>query len=263
MRGKIALGVLVLCVAAGYVGVQGWLAGQPLLPSALQWGEKGEAEPQAASGQSAAKAPVTAVISKTNVSASRLREVTEESAVEDLIQRTMEMAVGEKRDLGDKREGLVVHGKVLFEGFQLGPARMSESGRLTLASHGSDLPALEEADLGLHFKNGRLEASTSAVWLIADGKSEQISPPGLHAQHPCISPDGTQIAYSAQVLDSRNLPGTFGLYVYDVPSRRTLEVRYKRQQRAIPLFWQEGTLAVFEGGMESPINQVTFLKLAH
>jgi hypothetical protein len=262
MKGKIAVGVLVFCAAAGYVGVQGWMAEQPALPTTFQLEAKGGPEPKAAAGPAAAGASAGAGIVKKTVSASRLKEVTEETAVEDLLKRTMGMAVGEKRDLGGGREGLVLEGKVLFEGFQLGPARMSDSGRLTVASHGSDLPPLEEADLELHFKHGRLEVSTSTVWLISDGKQERISPPELHAQHPCISPDGTQIAYSGQTLDSRNLPGNFGLYVYDVPSGRTLAVRYKQPQRAIPLFWQEGTLAVFEGGMESPTNQVAFLKLA-
>jgi hypothetical protein len=181
--------------------------------------------------------------------------------VEDLLKHTMKKEVGEKRALGGNREHLVLDGKVVFEGFQLGPARMSESGRITLAAHDSGLAAMDNADLALHFKNGRLEASASAVWLLRDGKQERISPPELHAQHPCISPDGTQIAYSGQLLDAQNLPRAFGLYLYDVASGRTVAVRYKQQQRAIPLFWQEGTLAVFEGGNEAPTNQVTFLKL--
>jgi hypothetical protein len=261
MKGKIAVGVLVLSVAAGYVSVQGWLARQPTLPTTFNLEEKGAPEPQNAAPAAPAKQPPPPAASRLNISASRLREVTEEGVVEDLLKRTMEMAVGEKRELGGKRESLVLNGKVLFEGFQLGPARMSESGGVTVASLDSELPALEDADLELHFKNGKLEASSSAVWLIRDGKKERISPPELHAQHPCISPDGTQVAYSGQQLDGRKLPGAFGLYVYDVPSGRTLTVRYKKQQRAIPLFWQEGTLAVFEGGMESQTNQVTFLKM--
>jgi hypothetical protein len=261
MKGKIAVVVLVLSVAAGYVSVQGWLARQPSLPTTFNLEEKGAPEPQKALPEPAPKPPAATTVSRLNISASRLREVTDDAAVEDLLRQTTEMAVGERRDLGGKRESLVLNGRVLFEGFQLGPARMSASGRVTVASLESELPALEDADLELHFKNGRLEASASAVWLIWDGKKERISLPDLHAQHPCISPDGTQIAYSGQTLDGRKLPGAFGLYVYDVPSRRTLTVRYKKQQRAIPLFWQEGTLAVFEGGMESQTNQVTFLKL--
>lgn len=261
MKGKIAVGVLFLSLAAGYVSVQGWLARQPSLPTTFNLEEKGAPESQKDPPEAATKPPQAPAVSKLNISASRLREVTDEGAVEDLLKQTTEMAVGEKRDLGGKRESLVLKGKVLFEGFQLGPARMSDSGRVTLASLESELPALEDADLALHFKNGRLEASASAVWLIGDGKKERISLPELHAQHPCISPDGTQIAYSGQLLDGRKLPGAFGLYVYDVSSGKTLTVRYKKQQRAIPLFWQEGTLAVFEGGMESQTNQVTFLKL--
>ena len=258
MEGKIAVGVLVLCVAAGYVGVRGWVAGRSLLPTTFHLEEKGAPEPPPLNPPPVAPRPA---VPKASVSASRLREVTDETAVEDLLNRTMGMAVGEKRELGDNREHLVLNGKVVFEGFQLGPARMSESGRVTLTSQDSELPALEDADLALHFKNGRLEASASSVWLLSDGKKERISPPELHAQHPCISPDGTQIAYSGQVLDAQNLPRAFGLYLYDVASGRTLAVRFKKQQRAIPLFWQEGTLAVFEGGQEAMVNQVTFLKL--
>ncbi len=261
MKGKIAVGVLVLSVAAGYVSVQGWLARQPSLPTTFTLEEKAAPDPQNAPREDPPKPPPASAVPRFNISASRLREVTEESAVEDLLKQTLEMAVGEKRDLGGKRESLVLNGRVLFEGFQLGPARISDSGRVTLASLESELPALEDADLALHFKNGKLEASASAVWLIWDGKKERISLPELHAQHPCISPDGTQIAYSGQPLDERKLPGAFGLYLYDIPSGRTLTVRYKKPQRAIPLFWQEGTLAVFEGGMESQTNQVTFLKL--
>jgi hypothetical protein len=261
MKGKIAVGVLVLCAAAGYLGIQGWMAGQPVLPTTFSLEEKGPSEPQNVASTASQKPQARSTVPKVKISASRLREVKEESAVEDLLKRTMEMAVGEKREQGGHRESLVLNGKVLFEGFQLGPARMSDAGWVTVASLESELPALEDADLALHFKNGRLEASASAVWLIADGKKERISPPELHAQHPCISPDGSRIAYSGQELDSQNLPGAFGLYLYDIPSGRTLAVRYKRQQRAIPLFWQEGTLAVFEGGMESESNQVTFLKL--
>jgi hypothetical protein len=261
MKGKMALGVLVLCLAAGYVGVQGWMAGQSALPTTFHLEEKGAPEPQIGPPGAPPSAPVARKVFSASVAASRIREIREESAVEDQLKRTTEMAVGEKRNLGGKRESLVLNGQVLFEGFQLGPARISETGWVTVASLESELPPLEEADLALHFKNGRLEASASAVWLIGNGKKERISPPELHAQHPCISPDGTQIAYSAQSLDSRKLPGAFGLYLYDIPSGRTLAVRYKQQQRAIPLFWQEGTLAVFEGGMESQQNQVTFLKL--
>jgi hypothetical protein len=261
MKGKIAVGVLVLCGAAGYVGVRGWVAGQPILPTTFSLEDKGAPEPPPAAKPASGKGPVTVASPRAGIPASRLREVTDEAVVEDLLRRTMEMAVGEKRELGGNRERLVLNGKVLFEGFQLGPARMSESGSVTVASHDSELRALEDADLALHFKNGRLEASASAVWLLRDGKQERISPPELHAQHPCISPDGTRIAYSGQLLDSQNLPRAFGLYLYDIASGRTLAVRYKQQQRAIPLFWQEGTLAVFEGGQESPTNQVTFLKL--
>lgn len=258
MKGKIAVGVLVLCGAAGYVGVRGWVAARPALPTTFHLEEKGAPEPPSRTQPPVAARPAAP---KASVSASRLREVTDETAVEDLLNRTMEMAVGEKRELGGNREQLVLNGKVVFEGFQLGPARVSESGRVTLASQDSELPALEDADLALHFKNGRLEASASAVWLLRDGQTERISPPELHAQHPCISPDGTQIAYSGQVLDAQNVPRAFGLYLYNVASGRTLAVRYKKQQRAIPLFWQEGTLAVFEGGQEAMVNQVTFLKL--
>jgi hypothetical protein len=261
MKGKITVGVLVLSGAAGYVSVQGWLSRQPTLPTTFHLEEKGAPEPSNAIPEPTSKQPPSPPAPRLNISASRLREVTDGSAVEDLLKRTTEMAVGEKRDLGGKRESLVINGKVLFEGFQLGPARMSESGGVTVASLDSELPPLEDADLELHFKNGRLEASTSAVWLIRDGIKVQISPPELHAQHPCISPDGTQIAYSGQQIDGRKLPGAFGLYVYDVPSGRTLIVRYKKQQRAIPLFWQEGNLVVFEGGMESQTHQVTFLKM--
>jgi hypothetical protein len=259
MKGKIAVVVLVLCGAAGYAGVRGWVAGQPLLPTTFNLEEKGVTEASTAAQPAPGKAPAAP---RASISASRLREVTEEKAVEDLLDRTTKMAVGERRELGGNREHLVLNGKVIFEGFQLGRARMSESGRVTVASHDSELRALEDADLALHFKNGRLEASASSVWLLRDGKQERISPPELHAQNPCISPDGTQIAYCGQLLDSRNLPTTFGLYVYDIPSGRTLAVRYKKQQRAVPLFWQEGTLVVFEGGEEAPTNQVTFLKLA-
>jgi hypothetical protein len=260
MKGRIAFAVLVLCGAFGYVGVRGWMAGQPVLPTTFNLEEKGAPE-SAPSGQPVPGGKPPAHVPRQNVSASRLREVTDETAVEDLLKRTTEMAVGEKRPAGGNRENLLLNGRVIFEGFQLGPARMSESGSVTVASQDSELPALEDADLALHFKNGRLEASTSAVWLLRDGKQERISPPELHAQHPCISPDGRQIAYSAQQLDSQNLPRAFGLYLYDIPTGRTLSVRFKQQQRAIPLFWQEGTLAVFEGGQESPNNQVTFLKL--
>jgi hypothetical protein len=258
MKGKIAVGMLVLCGVAGYVGVRGWVGAQPVFPTTLKLEEKGVPEPGPVAPQPVRKEPTAP---RAGLSASRVKEVTDMTAVEDLLKRTVEMAVGEKRELGGRREHLVLNGKVVFEGFQLGPARMSESGRVTLASQESDLPALEDADLGLHFKNGRLEASASAVWLLRDGKQERISPPELHAQHPCISPDGTQIAYSAQLLDAQNLPRAFGLYLYDIASGSTRSVRYKQQQRAIPLFWQEGTLVVFEGGQESPTNQVTFLKL--
>lgn len=258
MKGKIAIGVLVLCGTAGYVGVRSWMAGQPVLPTTFNLEEKGAPEPPVPARPAVEKGPA---VPRTSLSASRLKEVTDETALEDLLKRTSDMAVGEMHALGGNRQQLVIDGKVVFEGFQLGPARRSESGRVTLASQESGLPALEDADLALHFKNGRLEASASAVWLLSDGKQERISPPELHAQHPCISPDGTQIAYSAQLLDAQNLPRAFGLYLYDIPSGRTRSVRYKQQQRAIPLFWQEGTLVVFEGGQESPSNQVTFLKL--
>ena len=258
MKGKIAVGLLVLCGVAGYIGVRGWVAAQPVRSAAASLEEKGAPAPASTAQQPLKREPTAP---RASLSASRVREVNDPATVEDLLKRTMEMAVGEKRELGGHREHLVLNGKVVFEGFQLGPARISESGRVTLASQESDLPALEDADLAVHFKNGRLEASASAVWLLRDGKQERISPPELHAQHPCISPDGTQIAYSAQLLDAQNLPRAFGLYLYDIASGSTRSVRYKQQQRAIPLFWQEGTLVVFEGGQESPTNQVTFLKL--
>ncbi len=258
MKGKIAVGVLVLCGVAGYVGVRGWVAAQPVFPTLSNLEDKGAPGAGAGAAPPVKKEPSAP---RANLVAARVKEVNDMTAVEDLLKKTMEMAVGEKRELGGRREHLVLNGKVVFEGFQLGPARMSESGRVTLASQESDLPALEDADLGVHFKNGRLEASASAVWLLRDGKQERISPPELHAQHPCISPDGTLIAYSAQLLDPQNLPRAFGLYLYDVASGSTRSVRYKQQQRAIPLFWQEGTLVVFEGGQESPTNQITFLRL--
>ncbi len=258
MKGKIAVGVLVICGTAGYVAVRGWVAGQPALPTTFNLEEKGAPEPQTSKPPVTVKPPA---LPRGSISASRLREVTDETAVGDLLNRTIAMAVGEKRELGGNREHLLLNGKVVFEGFQLGPARMSESGVVTVASNESGLRALEDADLSLHFKNGRLEASPSVVWLLKDGKQQRVSPPELHAQHPCISPDGSQIAYGAQLLDAQNLPTTFGLYLYDVASGRTVAVRYKQQQRAIPLFWQEGTLVVFEGGQESQTTQVTFLKL--
>ena len=265
MKTKIAVGVLVLCGATGYYAVRGWMAGHPVLPTTFHLEEQGAPEPSVEVGtpQQRQPAPLAApaALSKASIPATRVREVLEESAVEELLNRTTAMVVGGKRELGENREQLLLNGKVVFEGFQLGPARMSESGRITLAAYESGLSALEDADFSVHFKNGRLEASSSAIWLLQEGKQERISPPGLHAQQPCISPDGDRIAYTARTLDSRNLPGANGLYLYDVATHQTVAIRFKQQQRAIPLFWEEGNLAVFEGGEEALINQVSFLKL--
>ncbi len=263
MKGKVAVGVLGLCGAMGYFAVRGWVAGHPVLPTTFNLEEKGAPEPSVDVGTPGQrKTGLFAARPRSSVPATRVREILAESAVEDMLNRTTAMVVGGKRELGGNREQLLLNGQVLFEGFQLGPARMSESGKITLAAYESGAPALEDAEFSVHFKNGRLEASSSAVWLLQDGKQERISPPGLHAQQPCISPDGNRIAYTARTLDARNLPGAVGLYLYDVPTRRTLEIRFKQQQRAIPLFWEEGNLAVFEGGQEALVNQVTFLKLS-
>ena len=92
MKGKIAVGVLVLCGAAGYVGVRGWVAGQPSLPTTFSLEDKGAPEPSAAAKPASGKGPVKPASLRGSVSASRLREVTDDAVVEDLLNRTMEMA---------------------------------------------------------------------------------------------------------------------------------------------------------------------------
>ena len=66
MKGKIAVGVLVICGTAGYVAVRGWVAGQPALPTTFNLEEKGAPEPQTSKPPVTVKPPDTSRDGKTS-----------------------------------------------------------------------------------------------------------------------------------------------------------------------------------------------------
>jgi hypothetical protein len=63
-------------------------------------------------------------------------------------------------------------------------------------------------------------------------------------------------------LDGSGLPGRLSLSVYDTRSKHTKTVPIVSRGRVFPLLWEEGNLAVYNGGWESMERaEVAFLKI--
>lgn len=259
MKAKLAVLVLVGCVSGGAWMVRYWASGQQALPTSEELEEKGVQEPL--SPQSSAPLPKT--VNEGN-GVRRVRTVIAEAEILQLLEKAMEKTVGEVHEGAEGRQKLVVSGKVLLEGYELGPAAGSAAGDVTVAAYDSALPPLPLADLDRDLKNGKLQVSTAAVWYVPKSgeAARQISPSRINAESPCISADGKRIAYSGQELNAQGFPGKTGLYVYRVETAQTLSIRIASRGRVAPLFWDGNVLAVYNGGAETMgAAEVAFLEV--
>ena len=194
--------------------------------------------------------------------AKTVRSLKTEAQMQEVVRRAMEQRLEEMVPGADGKQKLMRNGAVVFEGYSLGDASVSSAGAVALAAHDSKLKPAAQAEEDSDFKNGRWQVGISEVWLVQDGRSEKISASGVHAEHPCISPDGTLVAYTSQPLDGSGLPGRLSLSVYDTRSKHTKTVPIASRGRVVPLLWEEGNLAVYNGGWESMERaEVAFLKI--
>lgn len=207
--------------------------------------------PQAPAGSSAGQS-----VAKT------VRSLKTEAEMQEVVRRAMEQRLEEMVPGADGKQKLMRNGAVVFEGYSLGDASVSSAGAVALAAHDSKMKPAARAEEDTDFKNGRWQVGISEVWLVQNGRSEKISAAGVHAEHPCISPDGTLVAYTSQPVDGSGLPGRLSLSVYDTRSKRTNTVPIASRGRVVPLLWEEGNLAVYNGGWESMERaEVAFLKI--
>jgi len=194
--------------------------------------------------------------------AKTVRSLKTEAEMQEVVRRAMEQRLEEMVPGADGKQKLMRNGAVVFEGYSLGDASVSSAGAVALAAHDSKLKPAARAEEDTDFKNGRWQVGISEVWLVQDGRSEKISASGVHAEHPCISPDGTLVAYTSQPLDGSGLPGRLSLSVYNTRSKHTKTVPIASRGRVVPLLWEEGNLAVYNGGWESMERaEVAFLKI--
>jgi len=192
----------------------------------------------------------------------KVRSLKTESAIMEVVRRAMEQRLEEIVAGDGGKQKMMRNGDVVFEGYSLGAASVSSKGVLALAAHDSNLKPAARAEEDSDLKDGRWQVGISEVWLVENGRAEKISRPGVHAEQPCISPDGTRVAYTLQPVDGTGLPGRLSLAVYDTRTRRTATFPFASRGRVVPLLWEDGTLAVYNGGWESMERaEVTFLRI--
>lgn len=194
--------------------------------------------------------------------AKRVRAVQTEAEILEVVIRAQEQRIESIVPGSDGKQKLMRNGAVVFEGYALGDGSVSSEGAVVLAAHDSKLKPASRAEEDTDFKNGRWQVGISEVWLVQNGHPEKISRSGVHAENPCISPDGTRIAYTSQPLDGTGLPGRLSLSLYDTRTKRTATVPIASRGRVVPLLWEDETLAVYNGGWESMGRaEVAFLKI--
>ena len=194
--------------------------------------------------------------------AKKVRSLHTEAEMFEVVRRAMAHRLEEMVPGDNGKQKLMRNGSVVFEGYSLGDASVSSTGAVALAAHDSNLKTAARAEEDSDFKNGRWQVGISEVWLVQKGRSEKISGSGVHAEHPCISQDGTLVAYTSQPVDGSGLPGRLSLCVYDTRTKHTKTVPIASRGRVFPLLWEDGNLAVFNGGWESMERaEVAFLKI--
>lgn len=204
----------------------------------------------------------TARLGSTESVAKKVRSLQTESEIMEVVIRAQEKRIETIEAGSEGKQKLMRNGTVVFEGYALGDASVSSEGAVVLAAHNSNLKPAAKAEEDTDFKNGRWQIGISEVWLVQNGQSEKISRPGVHAENPCISPDGTRIAYTSQPLDGTGLPGRLSLSLYNTRTKRTATVPIASRGRVVPLLWEDGNLAVYNGGWESMGRaEVAFLKI--
>ena len=192
----------------------------------------------------------------------KVRSLQTESAIMEVDSRAMAQRLEEIVAGDGGKQKLMRNGVAVFEGYSLGDASVSSQGAVALAAHDSKLKPAARAEEDSDFKDGRWQVGISEVWLVENGRSEKISRPGVHAEHPCISQDGSRVAYTSQPLDGSGSPGRLSLAVYDTRTKRTATVPIASRGRVVPLLWEDGNLAVYNGGWESMEKaEVAFLRI--
>lgn len=264
-RSAIAIGVVLTCSLVRF-GCSKY--GEPLFSGVYTEATESDmsgADPAAARAKPAAgPEPVkdTALLRSGQPIAKRVRSVQTEAEILEVVIRAQEQRIESIVPGSDGKQKLMRNGAVVFEGYALGDGSVSSGGAVVLAAHDSKLKPAARAEEDTDFKNGRWQVGISEVWLVQNGQPEKISRSGVHAENPCISPDGTRIAYTSQPLDGTGLPGRLSLSLYDTRTKRTATVPIASRGRVVPLLWEDETLAVYNGGWESMGRaEVAFLKI--
>ncbi len=190
-----------------------------------------------------------------------LKIVTAEAELEKLMRRAMELSVGEIQLVEGRLQKLVHNGRELFRGYQLSNASGAKNGMVAVAAYDSDRKGIDDADLESDFRQGKLQVSTAAVWLLHAGERERISPTGMHADYPCISPDGTRVAYTGRLLNEQGMPAPQRLYLFDSRTKQTSVLDVENRGRVAALYWEGESLAVYSGALEASSAAVTFFKM--
>ncbi len=152
----------------------------------------------------------------------KVKDLTDDAKVESLLESSdpsddkTRYKVGSVQKQQDGKQGLMVKGQKIFEGYNLSPATSSSDGTIAVSSY-TDLHHQIDGDGSdpvIDPKTGKLAAAISSVWIIdASGAKHKLTPDTMHATYPVLSRDGHWLAFSGQALNDKGISGAKQVYV--------------------------------------------------
>ena len=204
-------------------------------------------------------------VSDAAISFRPIKVVNKLDEIKDLLTKALNSQVGQKKIDASGIQKLIVDGEVIFEGYEIGRATKSTSGIVAISSYKNAGRLIENADLDTDRHNGRIDAVTSEVWLVLrDGARRRVSLNNMHAKSPCISPDGSMIAYSGAILSGDGVPLGSELYIHNMINGATTKMPLHGKGKIAPLFWDGDVLAIYNGGEEEMGNaEIQFYEISN
>jgi len=123
---------------------------------------------------------------------------------------------------GDKDE-LQFEGKTIFKAPHIYKYSASSNNTLVFeAVTKSDCPTYKNPSIDYDIENKFFPVSYGEIWIAKPNQEPyKISLQNMNAANPCISSDGTKVAFTANVLDQTNSPVNVFLVVYDLETNET------------------------------------------
>jgi hypothetical protein len=146
----------------------------------------------------------------------RMKRATDDPYVAELLATFRPVEIGQVQTSSKGKQQLLINGNLVFEAQRIGSRSISSKGVLFVDAVIGELVPIEQAEANA---DGKLVGSPREIWrVMPGGTSEKISPAGIDASNPVVSPDGSNVAYTGREIDANGFPGTRRLYVVDLMS---------------------------------------------